>query len=76
MSRIHTVMPEKPTGSKETIAPIKGETRLHSALPLGVWPFEPEQSFEHHLSHAIWAIAEPPLMWETIPYVRTSRQEK
>ena len=48
---------------------------LTSILPLGVWLFDPEQSFEHYLSHAIWAIAELPLMWEMISYVRTNHQE-
>jgi hypothetical protein len=49
---------------------------LTSVLPLGAWPFDPEQSLEHYLSHAIWATAELPLMWEMISYARANRQER
>jgi hypothetical protein len=47
---------------------------LTSVLPLGIWPFEPEQSLEHYVTHAIWAIAGLPLIWDMISFVRKDRQ--
>jgi hypothetical protein len=34
-----------------------------SVLPLPLWPFLPEQSLTHYLSHALYAAAQLPLIW-------------
>ncbi|RME80408.1 MAG: hypothetical protein D6775_16240, partial [Caldilineae bacterium] len=34
-----------------------------SVLPLPIWPFYPEQSAGHCLSHVIYGLAQLPLMW-------------
>lgn len=34
-----------------------------SALPLGLFPFEPEQSLEHYGAHVIYAVAQLPLVF-------------
>lgn len=34
-----------------------------SVLPLPLWPFLPEQSLAHYLSHALYAAAQLPLIW-------------
>ena len=36
---------------------------LLSVLPLPIWPFVPEQTFAHYLSHIIYAVAQLPLIW-------------
>lgn len=36
---------------------------LLSVLPLAVWPFVPEQSAGHYLSHVIYGVAQLPLIW-------------
>jgi hypothetical protein len=33
--------------------------------PLGIWPFVPEQSLEHYLSHGLYAALQLPLLWRT-----------
>jgi hypothetical protein len=39
-----------------------------SVFPLSIWPFDPEQSLEHYLSHTIWTISALPLVWEMTAY--------
>jgi hypothetical protein len=34
-----------------------------SVLPLAIWPFVPEQSLGHYLSHVIYGLAQIPLLW-------------
>jgi hypothetical protein len=34
-----------------------------SVLPLALWPFSPEQSLAHYLSHGLYAVAQLPLIW-------------
>ncbi len=34
-----------------------------SAVPTPLWPFYPEQSLSHYLSHAIYGAAQLPLIW-------------
>jgi hypothetical protein len=36
---------------------------LLSVLPLPLWPFYPEQSLEHYLSHLFYAVTQLPLAW-------------
>lgn len=36
---------------------------LLSVLPLPLWPFVPEQSAGHYISHVIYGIAQLPLIW-------------
>lgn len=36
---------------------------LLSVIPLPVWPFVPEQSAGHYISHVIYGIAQLPLIW-------------
>jgi hypothetical protein len=36
---------------------------LLSAVPLPLWPFYPEQSLSHYLSHIIYGAAQLPLIW-------------
>jgi drug/metabolite transporter (DMT)-like permease len=33
-----------------------------SVLPLGLWPYHPEQSLRHYLFHALYALAQLPLL--------------
>ena len=41
-----------------------------SALPLPLWPFYPEQSPGHYLSHTIYAVAQVPLIWVLVRQVK------
>lgn len=34
-----------------------------SAIPTPFWPFYPEQSLSHYLSHVIYGVAQLPLIW-------------
>jgi len=34
-----------------------------SVLPLTIWPWSPEQSIGHYAAHAIYALAQAPLLW-------------
>lgn len=34
-----------------------------SVLPLGVWPFVPEQTAGHYAAHVVYAIGQLPLLW-------------
>lgn len=36
---------------------------VFSVLPLPIWPFTPEQSAAHYLSHVIYGAAQLPLIW-------------
>lgn len=35
---------------------------LLSVIPLPIWPFTPEQSLAHYVSHLIYAVAQAPLI--------------
>lgn len=37
---------------------------LLSVLPLSIWPFSPEQSVGHYLSHVIYSVCQIPLIWK------------
>jgi hypothetical protein len=37
-----------------------------SVLPVPLWPFYPEQSLSHYLSHVIYGVAQLPLIWVLI----------
>ena len=41
-----------------------------SVLPLPVWPFVPEQSLAHYLSHLIYSLAQLPLIGLTLSQLR------
>jgi hypothetical protein len=41
-----------------------------SALPLPLWPFYPEQSVAHYLSHVIYGAAQLPLIWVMVRHLR------
>ena len=34
-----------------------------SVLPLPIWPFTPEQTLSHYTAHAVYALAQLPLLW-------------
>jgi len=34
-----------------------------SVLPLSIFPFEPEQSISHYISHVIYGVSQIPLIW-------------
>ena len=34
-----------------------------SVIPLPIWPFYPEQSIGHYVSHVIYGVAQLPLLW-------------
>ncbi len=34
-----------------------------SVIPLPIWPFYPEQSASHYISHVIYGVAQLPLLW-------------
>lgn len=42
-----------------------------TALPLPILPFVPEQTLGHYLAHAIYALAQAPLLWLLIRPART-----
>ena len=44
-----------------------------SALPLGFWPWVPEQNLSHYLSHGVWIFMVLPLVWVSISYLRSER---
>jgi hypothetical protein len=43
---------------------------IGSVLPLPIWPFEPEQSVTHYLSHLIYSLAQLPLTGLMISHLR------
>lgn len=43
-----------------------------SVLPLGIWPFEPEQSVGHYLAHVVYAVSQLPLLWVACRGLRTA----
>lgn len=45
-----------------------------SVLPLPFLPFAPEQSASHYLFHAIYALAQLPLIFSTVGWLRSYRQ--
>jgi hypothetical protein len=49
---------------------------LTSVLPLELWPFEPEQSLKHYVSHVIWALAGLPLIWDMITFLRKDHPQE
>ena len=46
-----------------------------SVLPLGFWPWVPEQSLSHYVSHAVWIFMVSPIIWVSITYLRSKRSE-
>ncbi len=42
-----------------------------SVLPLGLYPFEPEQSLSHYGSHLLYGLAQIPLLWVALRTVTT-----
>jgi heme A synthase len=46
-----------------------------SVLPLGFWPWVPEQSLGHYLSHGVWIFMVLPLIWVSVNYLRSVRSE-
>lgn len=44
-----------------------------SVLSLPIWPFTPEQTVSHYAAHAIYALAQLPLLWVAWRGVRTTR---
>lgn len=45
-----------------------------SVLPLDVWPFVPEQTVGHYLAHAVYALAQVPLLWVALRALRSGRE--
>lgn len=46
-----------------------------SVLPLGFWPWIPEQSLSHYLSHGVWIVMVLPIIWVSISYLLSNRSE-
>jgi hypothetical protein len=45
-----------------------------SVLPLSIWPFLPEQSSRHYLSHVIYGLLQVPLLWHLSARLRSDRK--
>lgn len=41
-----------------------------SVLPLGVWPFVPEQTAGHYAAHVVYAVGQLPLLWLAVRGLR------
>lgn len=46
-----------------------------SVMPLPLWPFFPEQSTGHYVSHVIYGVAQVPLLWVLWKQITTERGE-
>jgi hypothetical protein len=46
-----------------------------SVLPLGFWPWIPEQSLSHYLSHGVWIFMVLPIIWVSISHLLSVRRE-
>jgi hypothetical protein len=42
-----------------------------SVLPLGIWPYEPAQSLSHYAMHLLYALAQLPLIWLLVSWIRS-----
>jgi hypothetical protein len=45
-----------------------------SVLPIGLFPFEPEQSWKHYAMHLVYTVTQVPLVWICLAWLRTSRR--
>lgn len=43
-----------------------GVGAILSALPIGLFPFDPEQTLTHHTTHALYGALQLPLLWATL----------
>jgi hypothetical protein len=43
-----------------------------SVLPLSIWPFYPEQSVRHYLAHALYGLAQVPIIWHLVGFLHAS----
>ena len=49
-----------------------------SVLPLPLWPFSPEQSAGHYLSHLVYSLAQVPLLkfsWTRLPFSQRQNRQ-
>jgi hypothetical protein len=44
-----------------------------SVLPVGLFPFEPEQSWRHYGFHLVYTVTQVPLVWICIAWLRKAR---
>jgi hypothetical protein len=45
-----------------------------SVLPVGLFPFEPEQSWKHYAFHLLYTVTQVPLVWICVAWLRRSRR--
>jgi hypothetical protein len=45
-----------------------------SVLPLGILPFQPDQSLSHYILHAQWGLLQLPLIWMSARRLRSPRR--
>ncbi len=45
-----------------------------SVLPVGLFPFEPEQSWKHYAFHLVYTVTQVPLVWICIAWLLRSRR--
>jgi hypothetical protein len=45
-----------------------------SVLPVGLFPFEPEQSWRHYAFHVVYTVTQVPLVWTCVAWLRRSRR--
>jgi hypothetical protein len=45
-----------------------------SVLPVGLFPFEPEQSWKHYAFHLVYTVTQVPLVWTCIAWLLASRR--
>jgi len=44
-----------------------------SVLPLGIWPYEPAQIPTHYAMHFLYGLAQLPLIWLLVSWIRSPR---
>ncbi len=45
-----------------------------SVLPIELFPFVPDQSVRHYAAHALYALAQVPLVWCSVRTLRAGRE--
>jgi hypothetical protein len=44
-----------------------------SVLPLAIWPYEPAQTSAHYAMHLLYGLAQLPLIWLLVSWIRSPR---
>ncbi len=44
-----------------------------SVLPIAIWPYEPAQTPAHYATHLLYGLAQLPLIWLLVSWIRSPR---